>query len=234
MGKKKKKRTEPERLQREGIFQVAVELADKDGLPALSMRKLAAQLGVQAMSLYHHLAGKEELLDGMVDLVFAEIELPEPDRPWREAMQARAHSARRALLNHPWAVGMLDSRRNPGPATLRHHDAVLGCLRRAGFSLALSAHAFSVIDSYIYGFVLQETSLPFDDSEELAEVAEGIQTQLPADEFPYLAEMIQGHALQPDYAYANEFPFGLDLILDGLERLRESGQSGQVSPAIRV
>ena len=119
---------------------------------------------------------------------------------------------------HPWAIGLMDSRSTPGPATLRHHDAVLGILRNAGFSIEMAAHAFSVLDSYIYGFALQETSLPFETSEELEAVAETIFEQFPADEYPYLTEMAVEHALQPGYAYANEFEFGLDLILDGLDR----------------
>ena len=188
------------------------------------MNRLCAPhtLGVEAMSLYNHVANKNELLDGMVDLVFGEIDLPSGGADWKTAMRERTVSARQALSRHPWAIALMQSRTSPGPATLRHHDAVIGSLREAGFSIELAAHAFSVLDSYIYGFALQEASLPFDTAEETAEVAETILSQFPADEYPHLAELTVEHVLQPGYDYGNEFEFGLDLILDGLERLRGS------------
>jgi Tetracyclin repressor-like, C-terminal domain len=133
-------------------------------------------------------------------------------------MRQRGISARRVLSRHGWAIGFMESRSSPGPATLRHHDAVLGCLRDAGFSIELAAHAFSVLDSYIYGFALQERSLPFATPEETAELAQDILADLPADTYPHLAELTAQHVLQPGYDYGNEFEFGLDLILDGLER----------------
>ena len=204
-------------LSKERVFRVAVDSADEAGIASLSMRKLAKQLGVEAMSLYHHVANKDEVLDGMVDLVFGEIELPAAENEWKSAMRQRAHSARAVLLRHPWAVGLLDSRANPGMATLHHHNAVLGNLRTAGFSVVLAAHAFSLLDSYIYGFVLQELNLPFDNSEGLEEMADALMAQM-SDNFPYLTEMMVEHALKPGYAYANEFEFGLELVLDGLER----------------
>lgn len=207
-------------LNKERVFEAAVALADKRGVAALTMRKLADELGVEAMSLYHHVANKDEILDGMIDLVFVEIELPEAGADWRTAMRRRALSAREVLSRHVWALGLMDSRTNPGPATLRHHDAVLGNLRTAGFSVEMAAHAFSVLDSYIYGFVMQELNLPFDTSDELEEVAQGILEQSAAA-FPHLTEMVVKHALQPGYSYANEFEFGLDLILDGLARACE-------------
>jgi hypothetical protein len=174
------------------------------------------------MSLYNHVAGKDDLLDGMVDLVFSEIDLPTGGPDWRAAMRQRAISAREALARHPWGIGLMESRTSPGPATLRHHDAVLGILRGAGFSIELAAHAFSALDSYIYGFAVQEASLPFDTAEETAEVAQAILRQLPADQYPHLAELTVEHVLQPGYDYANEFEFGLDLLLDGLERARNA------------
>jgi AcrR family transcriptional regulator len=184
------------------------------------MRKLAETLGVEAMSLYYYVADKDEILDGMVDLVFGEIDLPSREADWKAAMRQRAISARDALTRHPWAIGVMESRANPGPATLRHHDAVIGNLRQAGFTIAQAAHAFSVIDSYVYGFALQTLNLPFDTSEELEDLAEAMLRQMPADQYPHLTEMIVDHALQPGYSYANEFEYGLDLILDGLERAR--------------
>jgi hypothetical protein len=184
------------------------------------MRKLGEVVRVEAMSLYNHVANKGDLLDGMVDLVFSEIHLPSAGVDWKTAMRQRAISAREVLSRHPWGIGLMESRTTPGPATLRHHDAVLGSLRQGGFSIEMAAHAFSALDSYIYGFALQEASLPFDTAEETAEVAQMILKQLPADEYPYLAELTIEHVLQPGYDYGNEFEFGLDLILDGLERAR--------------
>jgi AcrR family transcriptional regulator len=207
-------------LNRQRVLGAAVALADRGGVRSLSMRKLAHELGVEAMSLYHHVANKDDILDGIVDVVFSEIELPSGDADWKAAMRQRAISAREALLRHPWATGLMESRSTPGPATLRHHDAVLGILRTAGFSVELAAHAFSVLDSYIYGFALQEANLPFGTPEETAEVAQAIMAEFPADEYPHLTEMTVEHVLQPGYDYGNEFLFGLDLILDGLDRAR--------------
>ena len=207
-------------LTKQRVLGAAVALADRGGVRSLSMRKLAHELGVEAMSLYHHVANKDAILDGIVDVVFSEIDLPSGETDWKAAMRQRAISAREALLRHPWATGLMESRSTPGPATLRHHDAVLGSLRRGGFSIEGAAHAFSALDSYIYGFALQEASLPFETSEELAAVADTILGHLPADEYPHLTEMTVEHVLQPGYDYGDEFEFGLDLILDGLERAR--------------
>lgn len=209
-------------LTRNDVLRAAVLLADEVGVASLSMRKLAEKLGVKAMSLYHHVANKDDVLDGMVDAVFDEIELPANRADWKVAMRQRAASAREALLRHRWAVGLLDSRANPGPATLKHHDAVIGNLRAAGFSVAMAARAFSVLDSYIYGFMLQELNLPFETPDELVEVAAAILEQTAAD-YPHLTELIVERTLKPGYAYGDEFGFGLELILDGLERVREQG-----------
>jgi AcrR family transcriptional regulator len=213
-------RTAPSRapLSRERVILEAVALADENGIGALTMRRLADRLLVEPMSLYHHVANKDEILDGMVDVVFREIELPSTETDWKTAMRDRAASARAALRRHPWAVGRMESRSNPGPATLHHHDAVIGCLRSAGFSVALTAHAFSAIDSYLYGFAIQELNLPFHSPEETAAMAETFLDQFPADQFPHLAELTTQHVMQPGYDYGDEFAFGLDLILDGLER----------------
>src|SRR5947209_11903422 len=170
-------------LRRDQVLEAAVTLADEGGIDALSMRKLGQALGVEAMSLYNHVAGKSDLLDGMVDVVFGEIGLPTDDKGWKQAMRQRAISAREALSRHRWAIGLMESRRSPGPATLRHHDAVLECLREAGFSIGLSAHAYSLLDSYIYGFALQEASLPFGTGEEAAQVAQDISAMMPDGEY---------------------------------------------------
>ena len=209
-------------LSRDRVLRAAVAFADESGIASLTMRKFGEALGVEAMSLYNHVANKDELLDGMVDLVFSEIDLPPRGVDWKTAMRQRAVSARQALARHRWAIGLMESRTSPGPATLRHHDAVIGSLRGAGFSIEMAAHAFSVLDSYIYGFALQEANLPFGTAEETAEVAQMILAQLPADEYPHLTELTVGHVLQPGYDYGDEFEFGLDLILDGLERVRDT------------
>ena len=166
-------------LSRGQVLQAAVTLADENGIGALSMRKLGQVLGVEAMSLYNHVASKGDLLDGMIDVVFSEVGLPAGDG-WKAAMRQRAISVREVLGRHRWAIGLMESRSSPGPATLRHHDAVLGCLRGAGFSVELTAHAYSLLDSYIYGFALQEASLPFGTTEETAQVAQDIAGQMPA------------------------------------------------------
>ena len=209
-------------LNRDRVLRAAVAFADESGIGSLSMRKLGEALGVEAMSLYNHVANKDELLDGMVDLVFSEIDLPARGADWRTAMRQRAVSARRALSRHRWAIGLMESRASPGPATLRHHDTVIGSLREAGFSIAMAAHAFSVLDSYIYGFALQDASLPFETGEETAELAQAILMQMPADEYPHLTELTVEHVLQPGYDYGDEYEFGLGLILDGLERARDT------------
>ncbi|WP_024804940.1 TetR/AcrR family transcriptional regulator [Nocardia sp. BMG51109] len=203
-------------LTRQRVVLTAVAVADEVGVEALTMRKVADRLDVEAMSLYHHVGGKAAMLDGMVDAVFAEIDLPASAAGWRAGLRQRAESVRAALLRHPWAVGLVESRAHPGPATLRHHDSAIGLLREAGFSLTMTAHAVSVLDSYVYGFVLQEINLPFSGSGDIDTVATDIQNAMPVGEYPHLAVFIAEHALRPGYAYAVEFTYGLDLILDGL------------------
>src|ERR1039457_4241914 len=215
--------TEPARqartpLSRGRVMSAALNFADESGIGSLTMRRLGEALGVEAMSLYNHVANKDELLDGMVDLVFSEIELPDVGADWRTAMRERAESARQALGRHPWAINLMSTRTSPGPATLRHHDAVIGNLRAGGFPITMTAHAFSLLDSYIYGFALQEATLPMGDTaEETAEVAKMMMAQMPQGEYPHLTEFTVEHVLQSGYDYGEEFVFGLDLILDGLE-----------------
>jgi len=210
-------------LSRERVLRAAVALADAGGIASLSMRRLAQELGVEAMSLYRHVRNKDDLVDGMVDLVFGEIGLPPRGDDWTTALRQRAIAAREVLARHPWLIGLMESRSQPGPATLRHHDVVIGRLREAGFSIAMAAHAYSVLDSYIYGFAFQQATLPFKTPAEVAEVAERIVRHFPPEAYPHLAELAVRHLLQPGYDYADEFAFGLDLILDGLERLRDAG-----------
>jgi AcrR family transcriptional regulator len=206
-------------LSRERVLRAGLDLADAVGIESMSMRKLGEELGVEAMSLYNHVANKDDILDGIVDLVFSEIALPSGRGDWKPSMRKRAISAHEALLRHPWAPSLMQSRTKPGPATLRHHDSVLGRLRTAGFTLVMAAHAVSVIDGYVYGFALQQINIPLQSREQVAEVGQDILRQM-AGEYPHLAEMITKHAMKPGYDYAKEFEFGLDLILDGLERLR--------------
>lgn len=208
-------------LSRDRIIDAAVRVADRGGLAQVSMRNVGKELGVEAMSLYHHLAGKDALLDALANWIFTRIELPEPRQPWRQAMTDRAASARATLAQHPWALGLIESRRSPGPALLRHHDTVLGCLRNSGFPMTLAAHAFSAIDAYVYGFVLTELNLPFatgtGTGTGVEEFVGEIQEQLSPDSYPHLAELVTEHVMHRDYSYGDEFEYGLDLILDSLE-----------------
>jgi len=212
-------------LNRDRVLIAGVAFADEYGLASLSMRKLGEALGVEAMSLYNHVANKSELLDGMVDVVFGEIELPAAPSDWRTAMWERAVSARHVLSSHRWAIGLMESRTSPGPATLRHHDSVIGSLRGGGFSIAMAAHAMSVLDSYVYGFALQEANLPFDTGEQTVELAQTILARFANGEYPHLTELTVEHVLRPGYDYGDEFVFGLELILDGLDRAHEPQSS---------
>ncbi len=201
------------------VLQVAVALADETGLEGFSMRGLAQELGVVPMALYKHVANRDELLDGMVDIVFSEIELPPGGLDWRSAMRRRANSAREALKRHGWAIGMLESRK-PGPANLRNHNAVMGCLRKAGFSFEMAVHAYSVQDAYIYGFALQEKDLAFETPRSAGEAAQRrAETIVALESYPYLVE-IATRLPKSGYDSAGEFKWGLDLILDGLEQHR--------------
>jgi AcrR family transcriptional regulator len=197
-----------------------VDLADESGIAALTIRSLAERMGTKAMSLYHYVANKDEILDGIVDLVFSEIRLPSPEGDWRDEMQRRAYDVRDALERHPWAVGLLESRSSPGPATLRHHEATLATLRAAGFSVQMTAHAYALLDSYIYGFALQEAALPFKGRDTAAEITAPIVERFSAGEYPHMVEIASEHVLKPGYDFGDEFGFGLNLILDGLGRLR--------------
>ncbi|MCI2958470.1 TetR/AcrR family transcriptional regulator C-terminal domain-containing protein [Agromyces atrinae] len=203
-------------LTRARVIEAAVAVADRGGLAAVSMRNVGRELGVEAMSLYNHVANKQALLDGLADVAFASIALPVATAPWRDEMVTRADSARAVLSSHPWALGLLESRSSPGPAVLIHHNAVLACLRTNGFSIALASHAFSVLDAYVYGFVLTEVNLPFDAADGPEDFASGFE--VPADEYPFLLELMTELVVGKDYAFGNEFGYGLDIILDELER----------------
>jgi AcrR family transcriptional regulator len=221
------------RLSKEQIFRAAVDLADREGLESCAMRRLADELDVGVMSLYYYVSSKDELIGGMVDAVFSEVELPPTDLDWKTAMRRRAISTREVLNRHRWAVGLMESRALPGPASFRVHNAVLGILREAGFSIEMTIQAYSVLDAYIYGFALQEKMVPFEDAEGAAAVAkeqvrefeaqaEEEQFAALADEFPYLAEVVAGHIAKVGYDFGQAFEFGLDLILDALEERRDT------------
>lgn len=208
-------------LSTQRVVERAIRLADREGVGGLSMRRLAGELGAGAMSLYHYVANKDELLDAMIDVVFQEIELPPDGTDWQSAIRRRATSARQVLARHPWAIGLMESRTSPGPANLRHREAVTACLRRAGFSVVMATHANWLLDSYVYGFALQEAGLPFDTAHELAEMTEGVYLpQLPPEQFPHLNESAAA-LVAAGYDPTEEFAFGLDLILAALEPLRD-------------
>ena len=212
-------------LTRERIVAAAVALADAGGFSSLSMRRLAEELDAGTMALYRHVANKEDLLDGMVDVVFGEMYVPEVGGRWKQELRERGTSARAALQRHPWAVGLMETRMHPGPASAAHHDATMGCLREGGFPFRDAVHAYSVLDSYTYGFALQEQTIPFetpDESADMAQVTVGDQ----GDAYPYLAEVVVELGKR-GYDYTEEFGFGLDLILDGLERFRRTIRSGR-------
>src|SRR5918992_5705894 len=202
------------RVSREQVLDAALELADEGGLAAVTMASVGARLGVEAMSLYRHVGNKEEMLDGLVDLVFAEIEVPADARDWREALRRRAVSAHAALRRHPWAIGLMESRSQPGPATLGHHDAMVALLFRAGFDGRRAVRVYNLLDSYIYGFALQEATLPFSSPEEMAAVSEQMMAAM-ADAYPHLAA-VQRELVGSGFVYADEFEAGLDIILAAL------------------
>ena len=205
-------------LSRERVLRAALAVADAQGLGSLTIRSLAQELGAKPMSIYHHVANKDKILDGIVDIVFSEMDTPSVGGDWRWEMNRRAHSARRVLRRHPWAIPLLESRTSPGPATLAHHDAVLGTLRTAGFSREMTAHAYAVLDAFIYGYALQEASLPFEGPDGPGEVAPPIMELMSTGEYPHMVEMATSYFLQPSYDFGDEFEFGLGLILDALTR----------------
>lgn len=186
------------------------------------MRKLAQALGVQAMSLYNHVANKDEVIDGIVDWVVGEIALPEVKADWKTAMRQRAIAAHQVLLRHPWAALALMSRVNSGPAMLSYIEATLSCLCEAGFSLELADHIWNAIDSHIYGFTLQALNFPLEPAE-YSEAAKDGLLLIPAEQYPYFNRLAQ-QVVTGDYNGLHDFEFGLDLILDGLDRLCNSAR----------
>jgi AcrR family transcriptional regulator len=222
------------RLSRRRVLETAISRADQGGLEALTMRILAEELGVVPAALYRHIANKDDLIDAMVDMVFAEIRLPAGGAEWATSMRRRAMSVLQALSRHRWAIGLMESRGNPGPASLRHHDAVIGKLRSAGFSVEMTARAYSLLDSYIQGFALTKASLPSVSSSEGAQAALAKLESLSPNEYPNLVEFMTEHVAHPDYDYRDEFEAGLEIVLEGIERARRhSGHRLGSSPETR-
>jgi AcrR family transcriptional regulator len=199
------------------VLDGAIRLADRIGIEKLTIRKLADEFDVTPMAIYNYVASKEEIVNGMVEVVFSKIDLPPVEEDWKTAMRRRCVSMHEVLLRHPWAPPLMESRPSPGPALLHHHDAVLGCLRRGGVPLPWVAHAYAVLDSYVYGYAMQEANLPFGGDQQIGDLAEAILSAIPADQYPYLREFTADHVLQPGYHFGNSFEVGLDLLLDGLD-----------------
>jgi AcrR family transcriptional regulator len=206
------------RLSRERVLRAAVTLADEGGIDALSMRRLAKELGVEAMSLYNHVANKDDILDGIVDIAMGEIEIPSDDTDWKASIRQSAISAYEALVRHPWACSLMMSKPRISNARMLWMEGVLRTLREAGFSADMTHHAYHALDSHITGFTLWLVSMPFDSHEELVDMAQDFLPQIPADQYPYVIEHAEQHLADPDPDEPSEFEFGLDLILDGLER----------------
>ncbi|WOQ16587.1 TetR/AcrR family transcriptional regulator C-terminal domain-containing protein [Raineyella sp. W15-4] len=210
-------------LTRDRVVAGAVDLADQEGLDALTIRALAARLGVRPMALYHHVAHKEAILDAIVDAVFAEVHVPTATGRWRDELAHRSRSMRAALGRHPWAVALMETRAHPGRASLANHEAVLAVLSAAGFALPAAGHAYAVLDAYVYGFALQEAMLA---SVDLEGSAEDLVSGMDLADFPRLAEFAAGHATVPGYAFGDSFEVGLRIVLDGLEELRTDPGQG--------
>jgi AcrR family transcriptional regulator len=204
------------RLSRDRVLGGAMAVADAGGIASLTIRSIAQELGVKPMSVYHHVANKDAIIDGIVDLVFSEIDLPVPGRPWKPEIRRRSVSAREALARHPWAIQLLQSRTNPGQATLRHHNAVIGTMREAGYSVVKTAHALALVDSYVFGFALSEAALPIHGPDTVPEVAEQMMEGFDPAEYPYLVDFAVKHIVKPGYDFGAEFEYGLTRVLDAL------------------
>ncbi len=205
------------KLTPQAVVTTALALADRHGLEALTMRGLAKELGVEAMSLYHHFAGKDALLDAMVDRVYAAILLPEASGQWRAELRRRSVSVRQVLHAHPWALPLMESRRAPGPANLAYHEANIACLRAAGFTPEQVAHAYAIVDAFVYGFVLQEATLPFESGDEAAAMIEQDAFGEALASYPNMVWFTQEVILGPGYSFTREFEPGLDLVLEGIQ-----------------
>lgn len=207
------------RLDRDVIFRTAVQIADSEGVEAVSMRKIAGKLSVEAMSLYHHIPNKDAILKGMVDLVLGEIEILGVEQVWKERLRGYARSIRKQLARHPWSLPLLSTFRNPGPETLSHYETILGIFLDAGFNLETTAHCYSLLDSYIYGFVQQSMSFAMGAEEHGTVAPEQSLLSMELDSFPNLKRMMREYASRPEYSFEDEFEFGLTVVLDAIEGL---------------
>jgi AcrR family transcriptional regulator len=223
------KKAEPHQpLNRNRVLAAAVEIADERGVGAVTMREVASRLGVEAMSLYNHVPSKDDILDGMVDLVIERIELPSDVAGWREAMRRRAVSAHQVFGEHPWVPILIDSRESSGPSRLLYLDWVLGVLMKAGFSPVGASRAFSLLDSYIYGFGIQQFNISAADDASPEQMAEAFLASIPAEKYPNLNRMAS-HAMESGYDAEADFDFGLDIILDGLERILDESRADKTT-----
>ena len=206
-------------LSRDHIIDGAMALADEIGLEPLTIRRLADHLGVRPMTIYHYVKNKDDIVDGMVGRVFDEVERPDPEAPWKEAVASRARSLRAALRRHPWAIPIMESRRTPGLDILEHHEAMLATWLRTGFPLQIVAHGLAVVDAFVYGFALQEAALPFGENDgDLTEASEQIIAPLSPEQYPALTRFTAEHVMQPGYSFGDSFEAGLGFMLDGVER----------------
>ncbi|HYO42658.1 MAG TPA: TetR/AcrR family transcriptional regulator C-terminal domain-containing protein [Candidatus Limnocylindrales bacterium] len=206
-------------LSRERVLRAAMGLADREGIESLTMRRLASEVGVEAMTLYYYVANKDEILAGIADLVATEIELPVPGSGWKTASRQLALATRDALVRHPWASALWMSPIGVGPGRLRHMDAGLRAFREAGFSAALTELGFHALQNHVLGYSLQKTSFTMEDAD-VAEAGAGFLERLPEAEYPFLAEHVRQHLEGTGHLDAGDFEFTLDLLLDGIERLR--------------
>jgi AcrR family transcriptional regulator len=209
-------------LTRERVLRTALTIADEGGIESLSMRKLGQELGVEAMSLYHHVANKDDIIDGITETVLEEIEDPSWEGDWKAEIRRTAISSHEVFLRHRWACSLMMHRPRVSPARLGWMEALLRTLREAGFSADMTHHAYHALDSHITGFTLWQVNMPFETKAELVDLAEGFLREIPADEYPYIIEHAEQHLAPSSPDGATEFEFGLDLILDGLERLRDA------------
>jgi AcrR family transcriptional regulator len=221
--RRRQRRRAPVPLRRQRVIDAALRIADADGIDALSMRRLGQELDVEAMSLYKHVAGKEEILDALVDAVMAEVPVPPADAPWRPAVRQAALDLHAALMRHPWAVSVMETRRNPGPTRLRYLDTIVGLLMQAGFDTVAVGDAFMAIDSLVYGFTIQLLSFPLDLRDDRDEAA-AMAREVFAEAFPNLVRMAETVSQGPGFAV--ELSFSLDLLLDGLERVAADRRAG--------
>ena len=212
-------------LSRDRILDAALELADQGGIESLTMRKLGQALGFEAMSLYNHVANKDDVIDGILDLVLAEGELPSPSGNWDRAVRASAVSVHAALRRHPWASAVVMAPGRLRPARLRYMDSLLGRIREAGFSAETTYHAYHVLDGHIFGFSLWEASHSYSDAD-ASEMMAAFERTITADEYPYLREHGEQHFAEGPHQDVSAFEFGLDLILDGLRKIRDSSSPG--------